>query len=68
MILSLETDEYLGGITSDYGARVILHEPGTAPFHDENDIAVSPGMHTQIGLRQVSLIGETETGELIINR
>ncbi|KAK6989342.1 amiloride-sensitive sodium channel subunit alpha [Biomphalaria glabrata] len=56
LILSLETDEYTPAITSDVGARVIIHEPGTAPFLDDNDIAVSPGMHTFIALKKVEII------------
>ncbi|XP_059162879.1 amiloride-sensitive sodium channel subunit alpha-like [Physella acuta] len=55
LILSLETEDYSPVTTSSRGARVIIHEPQTIPFQDENDIAISPGMHTMIGLRQVKI-------------
>ncbi|KAK0055363.1 amiloride-sensitive sodium channel subunit alpha [Biomphalaria pfeifferi] len=55
IIISLETDEYTPAITPGVGARVIVHEPGTAPFFDDNDMAVSPGMHTFIALKKVEI-------------
>ncbi|KAH9489824.1 hypothetical protein Btru_036272 [Bulinus truncatus] len=55
LILSLETEEYTPAITPGVGARVIIHEPGTAPFHDDNDMAVGPGLHTFIALKKVEI-------------
>ncbi|CAL1540639.1 unnamed protein product [Lymnaea stagnalis] len=55
MILYLETNEYLEGITSGKGAQVVIHELGTLPFPDDEGIAVTAGEQTMIGLRQMQI-------------
>lgn len=55
MILYLETNEYLEGVTSGKGAQVVIHEQGTLPFPDEEGIAVTAGEQTMIGLRQMQI-------------
>ncbi|CAL1540642.1 unnamed protein product [Lymnaea stagnalis] len=55
LILSVERDEYMPIISSSVGARVIIHERRTPPFQDQNDLAISPGMHTMISLKQVQI-------------
>ncbi|CAL1541410.1 unnamed protein product, partial [Lymnaea stagnalis] len=60
MILYLETNEYLEGITSGKGAQVVIHEQGTLPFPDDEGIAVTAGEQTMIGLKQVMQISRLD--------
>ncbi|CAG5134503.1 unnamed protein product, partial [Candidula unifasciata] len=52
LILFLETDEYVPGITNEKGIQLIIHEQGTTAFPDDEGIAVAAGTQTVIGLRQ----------------
>ncbi|CAL1540640.1 unnamed protein product, partial [Lymnaea stagnalis] len=55
MILYLETNQYMEGITSGKGAQVVIHEQGTLPFPDDEGIAVTAGEQTMIGLKQIQI-------------
>ncbi|XP_059169933.1 acid-sensing ion channel 1C-like [Physella acuta] len=53
LVLFLETEEYLPGITSGEGAQLVIHEQGTVPFPDEEGIAIASGAQTMIGIKQL---------------
>ncbi|KAL5017299.1 hypothetical protein ScPMuIL_006888 [Solemya velum] len=55
MILYMENHEYLDGITTGYGARVVIHDRNTLPFPADEGIYVSTNMETHIGLKLVEL-------------
>ncbi|XP_005111319.1 acid-sensing ion channel 1 [Aplysia californica] len=52
LILFLETDDYLHGLTNGKGLQLVVHEQGTLAYPDEQGIAIDAGTHTLIGLRQ----------------
>jgi hypothetical protein len=49
----LETDEYVEQLSTGYGARLVLHEPGTYPLPYDEGITLSPGTETNLGLKMV---------------
>ncbi|XP_059169934.1 degenerin mec-10-like [Physella acuta] len=55
LVLFLETDEYIPGITSGKGAQVVIHEQDTVPFPDQEGIAINAGEQTVIALKQISI-------------
>ncbi|XP_059163582.1 amiloride-sensitive sodium channel subunit beta-like [Physella acuta] len=55
LILYLETDEYIRGISTGKGAHVVIHEQETVPFPTEEGIAIVAGTQSIIGIRQVEI-------------
>ncbi|XP_060579755.1 amiloride-sensitive sodium channel subunit beta-like, partial [Ruditapes philippinarum] len=53
--LNLETDEYVEQLSTGYGARLVLHEPGTYPLPYDEGITLSPGTETNLGLKMVRI-------------
>ncbi|KAK0055716.1 degenerin unc-8 [Biomphalaria pfeifferi] len=54
LVLFLEMDEYIPGITSGQGAQIVIHEQGTYPFPAEG-ISISAGDQTVIGIKQMKI-------------
>ncbi|XP_060578291.1 amiloride-sensitive sodium channel subunit alpha-like [Ruditapes philippinarum] len=54
----LETEEYLKGLTTGYGARIQIHEQRTYPFPTEEGLFIPASMETDIGLRMRSISRE----------
>ena len=54
IIVFLDTEEYLNGITPIEGLQVVVHPQNTLPFPDDEGIAVSSGSSTMISLKLVS--------------
>ncbi|KAI8785652.1 degenerin unc-8 [Biomphalaria glabrata] len=54
LVLFLEIDEYIPGITSGQGAQIVIHEQGTYPFPAEG-ISISAGDQTVIGIKQMKI-------------
>ncbi|KAL3869756.1 hypothetical protein ACJMK2_042397 [Sinanodonta woodiana] len=52
--------EFLETVSEGYGARLVIHEPGTIPLPSSEGIFISSSFETNIGLRmvQVSRLGE----------
>lgn len=63
-MLFLEVNEYLKGLTTGYGARVHVHEPGTYPYPAEEGLYIPASMETDIGLRMVWHIINTRDSHL----
>ncbi|XP_059164385.1 FMRFamide-activated amiloride-sensitive sodium channel-like [Physella acuta] len=55
LVLHLETEEYVPYFTTNNGIRVVVHEPNSLPFPDENGLSVMPGTNTFIGIKQVNV-------------
>ncbi|KAL3869755.1 hypothetical protein ACJMK2_042396 [Sinanodonta woodiana] len=53
--LNLENWEILEGVSQGYGARLVVHEPGTIPFPSTEGIFISSFFETNIGLRMVAV-------------
>ena len=53
MILFLQTNEFLEGLTSGYGIKLVIHYPGTKPLPDDEGLFISAATETNIGLVQV---------------
>ena len=53
LVLYMEVMEYLEGITTGYGARIQVHEPGTYPYPVHEGMHVPASMETSIGLKLV---------------
>ncbi|XP_038073616.1 uncharacterized protein LOC119741792 [Patiria miniata] len=53
LTLFLEMPEYVGILSPEAGVRVAIHSHTTPPFPEDDGITASPGMATNIGLRQV---------------
>ncbi|WAR23025.1 SCNuncharacterized [Mya arenaria] len=51
MQLYLESSEYLSGVTTGYGARLLLHEPDSYPYPAHEGIFIPASMETSIGLK-----------------
>ncbi|XP_052775053.1 amiloride-sensitive sodium channel subunit beta-2-like [Mya arenaria] len=47
----LESSEYLSGVTTGYGARLLLHEPDSYPYPAQEGIFIPASMETSIGLK-----------------
>lgn len=56
VILFLEIDEYLKGLTTGYGARVQFQKRDTYPFPKAEGVFISGAMETDIGLKYVSCL------------
>lgn len=55
LTLFLETDEYLKGITTGYGARISIQKPNTYPFPADRGLFIPASMETDIGLKLVNI-------------
>ncbi|GFR83345.1 amiloride-sensitive sodium channel subunit gamma [Elysia marginata] len=53
--LYLQTDEYVPGIATSKGIQVVVHEPDTHPFPQEEGIAIKAGSETRIGIKLVQV-------------
>ncbi|WAR23026.1 SCNuncharacterized [Mya arenaria] len=60
----LESSEYLSGVTTGYGARLLLHEPDSYPYPAQEGIFIPASMETSIGLKMVRNICESEHCEV----
>ena len=54
MILFLEKDEYVSGITEGSGVVIDVHPFKTMAFPEHNGISVAPGTTTNVAMRMVS--------------
>ncbi|KAI8786498.1 amiloride-sensitive sodium channel subunit beta, partial [Biomphalaria glabrata] len=52
LVLFLELDEYLPGITGGKGAQIVIHPQGSYPFVEEEGIPIAAGSQTIISLKQ----------------
>ena len=55
MVLYMENEEYLTGISHGYGARVQIHDRNTYPFPADEGLFVPSSFETHIGLKQVKM-------------
>ncbi|XP_053395303.1 amiloride-sensitive sodium channel subunit alpha-like isoform X1 [Mercenaria mercenaria] len=55
LILFLETNEYLKGITTGYGMRVNIQKPSTYPFPADEGMYIPASMETDIALKLVNI-------------
>ncbi|XP_052254566.1 degenerin mec-10-like [Dreissena polymorpha] len=55
LVLYMEVMEYLEGITTGYGARIQVHEPGTYPYPVHEGMHVPASMETSIGLKLITV-------------
>ncbi|KAL5007619.1 hypothetical protein ScPMuIL_016425 [Solemya velum] len=60
LTLNLENFEFLEGFQRAYGAKVVVHEPGTVPLPDVEGITVSAGYETTLELKmsEVKRLGQ----------
>ncbi|KAL5005745.1 hypothetical protein ScPMuIL_016903 [Solemya velum] len=74
LIMYMENDEYLHGITSGFGARFAIHDSDTYPFPADEGAFVATRSETHVGLRLVKIQrivypwGECEPGKEFKNR
>lgn len=54
LILYLENAQYIPGLTSGYGARLAVGEPGQMVLPEYNGLYLSAGAETDVGLTLVS--------------
>lgn len=52
--LNIETNEYVADYMDAFGLRLVIHEPGTFPFPEEEGFTLNPRYETTIGMRLVS--------------
>lgn len=55
MILQVENFEQKENFLDGSGVRLVIHEPGTLPFPEEEGFTLSPGYETSIGMKMVGL-------------
>nr|XP_019920401.2 amiloride-sensitive sodium channel subunit alpha [Crassostrea gigas] len=55
MILQVEKFEQEENFLDGSGVRLVIHEPGTLPFPEEEGFTLSPGYETSIGMKMVAL-------------
>ncbi|XP_069127691.1 acid-sensing ion channel 1-like [Argopecten irradians] len=55
LILFMENEEYIDGITQGYGARVTIHEKNTMPFPLDNGFFSSTSFQTSVALKLVDI-------------
>lgn len=56
MILQVEKFEQEENFLDGSGVRLVIHEPGTLPFPEEEGFTLGPGYETSIGMKMVGLI------------
>lgn len=52
--MNIETNEYVADYMDAFGLRLVIHEPGTFPFPEEEGFTLNPRYETTIGMRLVS--------------
>ncbi|XP_064616308.1 amiloride-sensitive sodium channel subunit gamma-2-like [Liolophura sinensis] len=55
LILYLENAEYIPGLTSGYGARLVIGQPGQMVLAEYNGLYLSAGAETDVGLRLINI-------------
>ncbi len=55
MILHIQNNEFLSGVTIGNGIQVVVHEQGAMPFPSNDGIAVEAGSETNVALRMVGM-------------
>ncbi|XP_041366658.1 uncharacterized protein LOC121381416 [Gigantopelta aegis] len=55
VILYLENEEYLRGITTGNGGHVVIHQSSTTPFPEDDGVALMAGTETNIALRMIRI-------------
>ncbi|XP_070194182.1 uncharacterized protein [Littorina saxatilis] len=55
LVVFLESEEYLRGVTMGTGVQVIIHPHNTMPFPEEDGIAIMAGTETNIALRRLNI-------------
>lgn len=55
MILQVEEFEQVENFLDGSGVRLVIHEPGTVPFPEEEGFTLSPGYETSIGMKMVTV-------------
>ncbi|XP_021343720.1 uncharacterized protein LOC110443677 [Mizuhopecten yessoensis] len=55
IILFMENDEYLRGLTQGYGARVTINDQYSFPYPADEGFFVSSAFETHIGLKQINI-------------
>ncbi|KAL5007618.1 hypothetical protein ScPMuIL_016424, partial [Solemya velum] len=53
--LNLENFEFIDDFRRGYGARLVIHQPGTMPMPDQEGITLSAGYETTVSLKKVSI-------------
>ena len=53
--LNAQQAEYMVGITTTAGFKVVIHDPKVMPFPEDEGISISPGFESSIGIRVVSI-------------
>ena len=53
LVLNIETKEYIQNYMDATGLRLVIHEPGTLPFPEEEGFTLNPNYETTIGMRMV---------------
>ncbi|XP_065926509.1 degenerin unc-8 [Magallana gigas] len=55
IVLQVEKFEQVENFLDGSGVRLVIHEPGTLPFPEEEGFTLSPGYETSIGMKMVHL-------------
>jgi hypothetical protein len=55
MTLNIETKEYLEDYVDAFGMRLVIHEPGTFPFPEEEGFTLNPHYETTISMKLVGM-------------
>ncbi|XP_061175625.1 degenerin deg-1-like [Saccostrea echinata] len=69
LTLNIETFEYVKDYMDAFGMRLVIHEPGTFPFPEEEGFTLNPRFETTIGMKMVTIQrasephGNCESGE-----
>ena len=53
--LNAQQAEYMDGITTTAGFKVVIHDPKVMPFPEDQGISISPGFESSVGIRVVSI-------------
>ena len=53
MILNIGQDEYVPAVGDTAGMRMVVHPQYRMPFPEDEGIMISPGMSTQVGIKEV---------------
>ena len=66
LVLFLQTDEFISGLTNGYGIKMVVHDRGTKPLPQDEGIFIAAATESNIGLVQV--LGEFNTLDCIEQR
>ena len=53
LILYIQKDEYLKGLSLGQGVRLDIHPFGSLPFVQDNGMSIAPGLQHYLALRMV---------------